>query len=229
MKSPCCAVCGTQRARGLSVGSVAGWPPSSSLPAAFLFICLLNGFGCSSHLQRCTQTVHEAPIVAVPRTELGWESQEAEVWLHLRHRAAPTALNPWQWRELLVPGPPQLPSLSSSIPPATSQMRPCLGRQFCPWQWWGFASPWHSCGKSGIHRTLPRAGLTSWRYRSITGCRNDLELSDCICLPPLAPAGPGSLQPEGSDGQHGARPGAVPPSTHHSLFHFFLHCQTDPC
>lgn len=130
---------------------------------------------------------------------------------------------------ILVPGPPQPPALSSSIPPATSQTRLCLGRQFCLWQWWGFASPWHSCWKPGIHRTLPRAGLISWHYLSITGCRNDLEVCNCICLPPLAPAGPGSLQPEGSDGQHRARPWAVHPSTHHSPFHPFLHSQIDPC
>lgn len=61
MKSPLHAVCGTQCAWGLCVGSAAGWPPSSSLSVAlshaFLFICLLNGFGIGSHSLLCKQTV----------------------------------------------------------------------------------------------------------------------------------------------------------------------------
>lgn len=61
MKLPCHAVCSTRWAQGLCMGSTAGWPPSSSLSAAlshaFLFICLLNGFGFGRYSLLCKQTV----------------------------------------------------------------------------------------------------------------------------------------------------------------------------
>lgn len=159
--------------------------------------------------------------VTVPRTQLGWGSQEGEVWLHLRHRSAPTALNPWQWREYWCLGP---------AAPITLLLHPSchLSDEAVPGQ---AVLP---LAVVGLCQSLAQL-LETWDPQDPAQGRADfLALSEhhrlqersgivnFICLPSLAPAGPGSLQ-------HGARPGAVHPSTHHSSFHLFLHCQTDPC
>lgn len=135
MKLPCHAVCGTLWARGLCVGSTTGWPPSSSLSAAlshaFLFICLLNGFGFGPHSSLCKQTLwirllcggptHTARVGRSGRT--GPAPAEARSSSHsLAAEGTP------------VSGPLQLPALSSSRPPATSWARGFpLGRRLCPW------------------------------------------------------------------------------------------------
>ena len=126
MKSPRHAVCGTQWARGLCVASAGGWPPSSSLSAAlshaFLFICLLNGFGFSPHSLLCKQTVwirlpcrsptHTARVGRSGR--MGPAPAEAR---SCSHSLAAQGTG--------VPRPPQLPVLSSSHPAATSWVRDC--------------------------------------------------------------------------------------------------------
>lgn len=123
MKSPRYAVCGTRWARGLCVGSTAGWPPSSSLfvalSHAFLFICLLNGFGFGPHSLLCKQTVwirlpcrsptHTARVGRSGRTGL----VPAEARSSSRSLAAEGI---WAFG---------VPALSSSNPPATSWVRGC--------------------------------------------------------------------------------------------------------
>lgn len=87
-----------------SAGSTAGGLPSAALSHAFLFICLLNGFGFGPRSLLCKQTACAVLGAAVPHTQAEWGGQWIpallEVWgsptgslpaAGLSHSASPAA------------------------------------------------------------------------------------------------------------------------------------------